>query len=63
MVQLNTVESLEEANKHEGRFIVRELLTQTDSWASVEWHENEWVWCQILMQTFVDEAVRIEFIC
>ena len=37
------------------------LLTKTNARASIEWKEDEWLWCEILVQTIVEEAVGIKF--
>ncbi len=36
------------------------LLAETDSRASVEGEEDEWVWGEVLVQAFIDETVRVE---
>jgi len=43
--------------------VIGELLPETDAWAGVEWEEDEWVGGEILLQTVIDEAVGVEFVC
>ena len=38
------------------------LLTKANARTSIEWKEDEWLWCEILVQTIVEEAVRIKFL-
>jgi len=42
--------------------VIGELLPETDTWAGVEWEEDEWVGGEILLQTVIDEAVGVEFV-
>ena len=37
------------------------LLTKTNARTGIEWKEDKWLWCEILVQTIVEEAVRIKF--
>jgi len=54
---------LQKADEEEGCFVVGELLPETDTWAGVEREENEWIRGEVFLQTVIDEAVGVEFVC
>jgi hypothetical protein len=53
---------LEESNQEEGYFVVSELLTEANTWASVEGKEDERIRSEILVQAMVKEAIWIELL-
>ena len=59
-VQRYPLEGLDEASDHCGRFAVCELLSETNSRSGIEWEEDEGVGNEVLLDSFVQEPIRIE---
>ena len=38
------------------------LLPEADARPSVEWEEDEWIWGEIFLYSFVEEAIRVKFV-
>ena len=60
-IQRYILESLDQANDYRRRFVVCELLSKANSWPSVERKKDERVRNEVLLDTFIQEPVRIEF--
>jgi len=54
-------EPLQQADEIKCSFVIRELLSKTYPGTSVKRTEDVRVWCEVFIQSFVEEAVRIEF--
>jgi hypothetical protein len=52
---------LKESDKEERSLVVGKLLPKAYARSSVEGEEYERVWCQVLLEAVVDEAIRIKF--
>ena len=61
-VELDRVEALQEAHEEERHLVVRELLPEADARARVEGQEDERVRREVLVQSLVEEAVRVELL-
>lgn len=60
LCELDPVKCLQQADEHERRLVVRELLTEADARACVEGEEDEGVRREVLVKAIVEEAVWIE---
>lgn len=60
-VQLKAREILEKSDQVEGGFVVRKLLTETDSGPCIERAEDVRVREEVFAMPFVKESVRVEF--
>ena len=59
-VQRYSLESLNQASNYRRCLVVCELLSKADSWSGVKWEENEGVRNEVLLDSFIQEPVRIE---
>ena len=59
-IKFHPIKCLKNLDEHERRFVIRELLTEADSWASVEWDEDEGFWDEVFLDTSVEEAIGVE---
>jgi len=59
-VQRYFLEGLNEANDYRRRFVVCELLSETNPWSGIERKEDEGVWDKVLLDSFIQEPVRVE---
>jgi len=60
-IQRYPFERLDEASNYRGRFVVCELLSEANSWSGVEREEDEGIRDEVLLDSFIQEPVRIEF--
>ena len=61
-VQRDRLESLHNLRYDGGSLVISELLAETDTGTGVEREENEWVGNEVLFDSFIEEAVWIEFV-
>ena len=58
--KVDAIERLKKADEHVGRLVVRELLAKTDTRTGVKGQEDEWVRCQVLVKTGIQETIWVE---
>ena len=59
-VQRYSLESLNQASNYHRRLVVCELLSNANSWSGVEWEKDEGIRSEVLLESFIQEPVRIE---
>ena len=60
-IQHNRFERLRNLHYHDRRFVVCELLAQTDTRTTTEGEENGWVGYEVFLDSLVQKTVRVVF--
>lgn len=59
-IESDHLERLGETGEHRRGFVIRKLLSKTDSWTRIERKEHEWVRDKIRLNPIVQESVWVE---